>query len=688
MPDRPPPGSPPQGAEPQGERLDSWKEIAALLRRDVTTVQRWEKREGMPVHRHLHDKVGSVYAFRAELETWARSRSIAVGGAERLEPAAAAGDAAPENTRSGVAEPKSRSRRVLRWLGVLAAGFVLVLGIRGARRPSAREGPLVDARFSRLTDFDGIEQAAALSRDGRFAAFQSDRDGKMDVWVTQVGTGQFVNLTRGALPDLVNLSVRTLGFSPDGTLVTFWARAAAGAGRPDIGVWAVPLLGGLPRPYLEGAAEYDWSPDGTRLAFHTAGSGDPLFLRESIPPATQREIFSAPPGRHGHFPLWSPDQAFLYFVLGAPPDRMDIWRLKPTGGVPDRITFHDAAVSYPVFLDAKTLLYLATEPDGSGPWIFGLHPGERTPRRVSTGVEAYSSLAASADGRRLVATLTSPKRTLWRVPVAGERIDFSSMRRVTLTTGEGASPRLGPGFLLYVSSAGAREGVWKLEGGAASEIWSTSSGRVLGAPAIRRDGRRVAITVREGERTFLHLLNVDGTDLTTAGSGLELRGAPAWAADGQSLVVTAMTDGAPRLTRVPLDGGAPAPLVREDSQDPACSPTGDTIAWSGPDVGTTFPVHAIRADGSALSTPALTLSRGGRHVVFMPDGRSLVVLRGESEKKDLWIVDLETGASRQMTTLPGDFTVRDFDLSPDGKELVLERAQQQSDIVLIERPAR
>ncbi len=45
------------------DRLDSWKEIAAYLNRDVTTVQRWEKREGMPVHRHLHDRMGSVYRF-------------------------------------------------------------------------------------------------------------------------------------------------------------------------------------------------------------------------------------------------------------------------------------------------------------------------------------------------------------------------------------------------------------------------------------------------------------------------------------------------------------------------------------------------------------------------------------------------------------------------------------------------
>jgi TolB-like protein len=58
------------------ERLDSWKAIAAYLRRDVTTVQRWEKREGMPVHRHVHDKVGSVYAFSSELDAWQASRKL------------------------------------------------------------------------------------------------------------------------------------------------------------------------------------------------------------------------------------------------------------------------------------------------------------------------------------------------------------------------------------------------------------------------------------------------------------------------------------------------------------------------------------------------------------------------------------------------------------------------------------
>src|SRR3954463_9883815 len=61
-----------------GDRLDSWKEIAAYLNRDVTTVQRWEKREGMPVQRHLHDRVGSVYASRTDLDEWARGRNVRV----------------------------------------------------------------------------------------------------------------------------------------------------------------------------------------------------------------------------------------------------------------------------------------------------------------------------------------------------------------------------------------------------------------------------------------------------------------------------------------------------------------------------------------------------------------------------------------------------------------------------------
>jgi TolB-like protein/Tfp pilus assembly protein PilF len=57
-----------------GDRLDSWKEIASYLGREVRTAQGWEKTEGLPVHRHRHARQGSVYAFRSELDAWQRAR--------------------------------------------------------------------------------------------------------------------------------------------------------------------------------------------------------------------------------------------------------------------------------------------------------------------------------------------------------------------------------------------------------------------------------------------------------------------------------------------------------------------------------------------------------------------------------------------------------------------------------------
>ena len=56
--------------KPRGKRLDSWKEIAAYLQKDVRTVQRWEKNEHLPVHRKPHDKLASVYAYESELDAW------------------------------------------------------------------------------------------------------------------------------------------------------------------------------------------------------------------------------------------------------------------------------------------------------------------------------------------------------------------------------------------------------------------------------------------------------------------------------------------------------------------------------------------------------------------------------------------------------------------------------------------
>jgi len=664
---------------PKG-RLDSWKEIAAYLDRDVTTVQRWERREGMPVHRHVHDRMGSVYAFQQELDAWVRGRNL------RAEEESGKSVPGP-----GAAPPPSPGSRILsrRALALSVVGAVAALAIGTSlwvrRTEFSWQNPIADARFQAVTDFDGVAMAAAVSRNGQLVAFLSDRDGPMDVWVTQVGSGEFHNLTRGSVPGLVNPTVRNLGFSPDGSVVTFWARRDDGSKDGAIGTWAVPTLGGAPRPYLEGVAELDWSRDGARLAYHTVDTGDPVFVSEGGRRSDGRPVFTAPAGLHCHFPVWSPDGAFIYFIQGRPPDEMDVWRVRSGGGTPERITSHGGRVSHPVLLDRRTLVYLAGDADGSGPWLYGMDVERRVAHRLASGPERYASLAASADGRRLVLTLAAPKRSLWRLSLPEGAAAASAAERIALTTGAGFSPRLGPGYLLYVSATGSRESLWKLAHGAGTELWSSPGARIVGAPAISPDGQRLAFSVRQDGRALLHVMQSDGTGARVVADSLQLRGAPAWAPDGRSVTSAVDDHGVPRLFRVPLDGSAPSVLVRDYSVGPAWSPDGRFVLYSGPEIGTASAVKAVTAEAAPRPVAALTVPRGSR-LAFLAGGREVVLLRGGARHRDLWRVDLETGAERQLTDLPPDFDVRDFDISPEGREVVVERVQERSDVVLLDLP--
>jgi Tol biopolymer transport system component len=177
----------------------------------------------------------------------------------------------------------------------------------------------------------------------------------------------------------------------------------------------------------------------------------------------------------------------------------------------------------------------------------------------------------------------------------------------------------------------------------------------------------------------------DGKALRAVSTSLPLRGSPAWAPDGLSIAQAVLHDGEPRLMRIFLDDRPPTPLVSEYSIDPVWAPDGRFLVYSGADVGTTFPLRAVAADGRPYSIPALMLTRGGRRIVLSADGRSMVVLRGEVSHKNFWLVDLKTGAERQITELAPDIAIRDFDLSRDGSAIVFDRVQESSRIALIER---
>jgi Tol biopolymer transport system component len=729
-------GRPPNSGAPTRtlpDKLDSWKAIAAYVKRDVTTAQRWERREGMPVHRHLHDKQGSVYAFCSELDAWLAGRRAATAPQEEAasergaQQDAASLDAASQHVGDqehsdgpgvpgatgatgatglpglpglpGLSESSAGGRSSgaetlvvvershvsrLRWWPRVGLGVVLLAAVGlaaywlAAERGLFWRDPLGGAKVTQLTDLSETAQDAAISRDGRVVAFLAEGDGHTDAWSIEVGSSQYRNLTQGRVPELINPSIRTLGFSPDGKLVTVWSRKGNGSLPGDINILTVPAEGGALQTYLPGAAEVAWSSDGRQLVYHTTAPGDPLFVRDLRQPST-RQIYVAPAGVHCHFPLWSPDDEFIYFVRGVPPDDWDIWRIRPSGSGLERITSHDSLVSHPVLLDRRTLLYLASESPRAGPWVFSIDVERRVPHRLNFGLEHYTSLQGSADGTRLVATAASVRSSLSRLTITADAA------RVEPVFSSGLSPRLGPGYLLYIASAGGRQGIWKLANGASREIWSSTRSTIVGGPSIAGDGRRIAFTVADEEKTSLFVMDSDGAHARLVTNTLALRGNPAWAPDGQSIVSAVVQDGEPRLTKIPLDGGAPLVLVSEYSLDPTWSPDGQFLLYSGPDVGTTFAVRAVAADGRPYPLPALILSRGARRVVFWRDAGSVVVLRGDVSRKTFWVVDLQTGAQRQLAEVTPEPTIGDFDVSRSGDEIVFDRVERSSEIALIER---
>jgi hypothetical protein len=79
------------------------------------------------------------------------------------------------------------------------------------------------------------------------------------------------------------------------------------------------------------------------------------------------------------------------------------------------------------------------------------------------------------------------------------------------------------------------------------------------------------------------------------------------------------------------------------------------------------------------------LTRGARRVAFRPDAGSIVLLRGDVGHKNFWLVDLRTGAERQITDLAPDIPISDFDLSRNGSTVLFDRIQERSRVALIER---
>ena len=268
------------------DTLESWKEIAAYLKRDVTTVQRWEKREALPVHRHHHDKSGSVFALKPELDRWRRARTRAPDGGpdstNGREPEAelvAHDPPAPRPLAAVTGAPGPTVRRATLFVVGLGA---LVMTVGGLRPDTTRDTPMpvaftvVPAEGTALLP----NEAPLISPDGRTLIF--------------------------------------VGMSPDGVARLFM--------RPlgDTGM--------RPLPGTEGARHPFWSADSRQVAFFADGRLKALALAGGEP----RTIADAPFGQAG---AWGDDGVILFPL----PLHGGLHRVRMEGGTAVPVTHPDLA---------------------------------------------------------------------------------------------------------------------------------------------------------------------------------------------------------------------------------------------------------------------------------------------------------------------------------------------------------
>jgi len=391
----PPPSAPDSGRSLES-RLDSWKEIAVYLGRGVRTVQRWEREEGLPVHRLAHEKRGTVYAHREEIDAWWASRRLTLSTAE-----------VGESTRSA---DVSEARTAV---------------------------PLQRVTWTSVATF-----WPAISSDGRMLAYVSDggEDGATpQIWLQQIG-GAAMRLTSD------RRDYQDLSFSGGDTRLVFTAKDDTGQH-----VVEMPTLGGEPRVLKRSARTGFVSPDGNWLAYIALdppgqlrfaslhGAGDRPAAAELVDVSS---VTWSPDGKHvvvrAHpDPTMEPDYWVVALDSGAVTNTGVVRRLLQQG-----YWLIPAAPAW--VLDSLVFSAVAMGREGMNLWRQRLDPTTLLPagdaERLTMGTE-MDWFPTGANGRVAYVTIHTDQN-LWSVSIdASTGVAAGPLRRLTR----------GPGILGHLS---------------------------------------------------------------------------------------------------------------------------------------------------------------------------------------------------------------------------------------------
>ncbi len=673
------PQSPPEPFEsPATEKLDSWKEIAAYLKRDESTVRRWEK-EDLPVHRHTHKKKATVYAHKSEIDVWWND------GHARLE--------LRDRASSG------RPRRLV-WLAptviflaVPAAWFVLQF-----RKEASQPAP---AHIIQVTTLPGLEDSPAWSPDGRSLAYVSDAAGNLDIYVEQIGSGQAIRVTDSAADDAQP------AWSPDGSRIAFvsaraypekrlsaligMARLYSFFGLRNGDVWVMPALGGTARRIAQDAYYPAWSPDGKRVVYAAAREGRwGLWIQEVDTPSGPRSLAVGALSVATLIepaviqPAWSPDGKWVAFIAGRDPF-LRVFVVPSEGGQARVLTEADANALMPSWSPDGRWLYFSSERSGRVN-LYKIrfqegHPGPL--HQVTEGGGEDLQARLDPQGKRIAYASVRAALDLWEYDLRS-----GQATRVTseTTLEDNARPSPDGTWLAFSSNRLGGNHLWLLNRrtGGLSQV-STIPNLNLQVPSHWSwDGRYLfylrSTTPGRGNTIWQYEVSTGESRKVYEGAG----GSFCISTNDKYLFVD--SGGQPVLIhRIELASGKREVLVQLAvgwGGDLDCSPDGRWVAF-----------HVQRGDDRDIWVMPLAggtprqLTFGDNedsHPAWSADSRLIYFVRNHH---DIYAVPRTGGEANQVTHYSSFSVTLDYPaVSGDGKKILFTRNDKVGDIYLLEYP--
>src|SRR5271169_289465 len=592
---------------------------------------------------------------------------------------------AAEGYQSGVSRAPAPLRRRWSTTTVLAlASLVLALiGIGVYRFVAGKKtlAPFQTMSIERLTT-SGTARKVTISPDGKYVAYVTGEAGMESLWVRQTATRSDIRIIPPTAEYYVGLT-----FSPDGNYVYYVRTASAYVAGV---LYQIPALGGESRKVVERLdSPVAFSPEGKRAAFirenpgsETAlmvagadGTGERQISARKIPdPFVESGMAWSPDGKNIAIGAYSGGQCYVMTV------QISDGSVKRVGA---RGWRHILRVAW--LADSSGLVLAAVEAPNMPVQIWELSYPDGPARRITNDLNDYVDLDVTADSSALVTVLRELRSNIW----LGDR----GMARQAKQIGLGAATQEGlfglawtaEGRIAYASLASGRRELWMMEadGSHPRQLTSGADLQFFSSPSPCPDG---SILFASGPYGSANIWSIDADGgnqkpLTQGGTN----GAPSCSPDGKWAVFNASHGGDYALWKVPLQGGTPEQLTNYASAYPTVSPDGKWIAFNDYAVPNATKIGVIPfAGGQPAKTFDYSASSFAGYPVthWTPDGRVLTYIRDQQGISNIWAQPIDGGPPKQLT----DFTagqIFNFAWSKDGRQIVLARGSQTSDVVLI-----